>query len=92
MCIVSMVGDHFDQKWYPKTTTTSYTYNLNPVSREEFDALKKEVEEMKELLIMAKIIDEKTGQKDCEMEEKIATLKKVADLVGVDLSDIFKTD
>ncbi|VDM10415.1 unnamed protein product [Wuchereria bancrofti] len=58
-------------------------------TKQEFEQLKKEVEDMKKLLIRAKEYDEKTGQPDCEMEEKVALLKKVAELVGVDLSEIF---
>lgn len=59
------------------------------VSRADFDALKREVEEMKKLLLRAKKYDEETGQPDCEMEDKVALLKKVAQLVGVDLSEVF---
>lgn len=59
------------------------------VSREEFDALKKEVQKMKRLLKNAKEIDEVTGQPDCEMEAKVALLKQVAKLVGVNLGDVF---
>ncbi len=43
---------------------------------------------MKALLIKAKIYDEQTGQKDCEMEEKVAFIKKFAKYVGVDLSEV----
>lgn len=59
-----------------------------PPTREEFDQLKKEVLEMKQLLIKAKAEDVATGQKDCEMEEKLKVLRAVADLVGVDLNDV----
>ena len=60
-----------------------------PVSREEFDALKKEMEELKKLLKAAKEYDEKTGQPDCHMDEKVELIKKIAELVGVDLKGIF---
>jgi len=65
---------------------------LNPkpvISKEDFDQLKKEVEALKDALKYAKIYDEATGAKDCEMEEKIAFLKKIAEMVGVDLSEVF---
>ena len=45
---------------------------------------------MKKMLEAAKIYDKDTGQPDCEMEEKIDFLKKVAKLVGVNLEEIFK--
>lgn len=55
------------------------------VSRDEFDKLKKELELLKEVLVKAKIYDEQTGQPDCEMEEKVKLLKRLGELVGVDL-------
>lgn len=61
---------------------------VTPVSREEFDKLKKEVEEMKDLMQKAIEIDKKTGQPNCEMEEKLAILRAVAKAVGVNLDDI----
>jgi len=60
------------------------------VSKEEFDALKKEVEELKQLLKAAKKFDEETGQPDCHMDDKVEFIKKLAEFVGVDLEDIFK--
>jgi hypothetical protein len=61
-----------------------------PVSKEEFEALKKEVEELKQLLKAAKKFDEETGQPDCHMDDKVEFIKKLAEYVGVDLEDIFK--
>lgn len=92
MCAVSMVGDYYSQKWQGQNQLTGlgqYTITNGP-SQIEFDSLKKEVLEMKELLKRAKIYDEKNGEPDCELEEKIKTLRKVADLVGVSLDDVFK--
>lgn len=100
MCAVSMIGDHYTDKWRlpdPYGGAPSpmnpfpvvYTLPINPVTREEFDALKKEVQEMKALLIRAKKYDEDNGQADCEIDDKVAILKKVAELVGIDLSEVF---
>jgi len=100
MCTVSMVGDFYGDKWGRKyddwfkqvPTTTDIKITIPeppPISKEEFEALKKEVEDMKELLRRAKIYDEKNGEPHCEMEDKVAMLKKMAQLFGVDLSDIF---
>jgi hypothetical protein len=58
------------------------------VPREEFDALKREVEELKKLLIAAKQYDDATGQPDCEQADKMALIRKLAELVGVDLSGL----
>lgn len=89
MCTVSMIGDHYSDKWNQPKYQPIFT-NISNISKEEFDALKKEVEEMKELLKKAKIYDEKNNEPNCEMEDKIALLKKIAELVGVDLKDILK--
>lgn len=59
------------------------------ISKEEFDALRKEVEELKILLLAAKRFDEATGQADCEMDEKIELIRRVADFVGVDVDEVF---
>ncbi len=98
MCVVSMIGDHFEDKWrepfrpyvQPEPYTKTTINWLNGVSQKEFDDLKKEVLEMKELLRKAKLYDEKNNEPDCFVDDKIDFLKKVAALVGVNLEDIFK--
>jgi hypothetical protein len=89
MCVVSMIGDHFHDKWN-QPPYNQYWQDLSKITRQEFDALKKEVEEMKELLKKAKLYDEKNNEPNCEIEEKIKTLKKIAELMGVDLNDVLK--
>ena len=101
MCVVSMVGDHYSDKWRPRfpdigtwPDPVEYPTKVQPltflpeITREEFDALKKEVEEMKALLKRAKEYDERNNEPDCEIEEKMALLRKVARMVGVDLDDV----
>lgn len=94
MCAVSMVGDFYGDKWkqhpWYVEPVTQVSYNLSEISRAEFDALKKEVEDMRQLLLRAKAYDEKTGQPDCEIESKVALLKEVAKAVGVSLDEVFK--
>jgi len=89
MCVVSMVGDHFQDKW------NQYPYNdllnkaqLGNITRWEFEELKKEVKEMKDLLVKAKIYDTQHNEPDCEIEDKMKFLKECAKLVGIDLDDI----
>lgn len=87
MCVLSMVADFYDDKFKP--------YVENPlaipmVSREEFEALRKEVLDMKELLKKAKAYDEKNNEPNCEKEEKLKTLRKIAEAVGIDLDDVLK--
>lgn len=89
MCTVSMIGDHFNEKWKQPPYQQIFT-NIPDVSRAEFEALKKEVEEMKALLKRAKEYDEKNNEPNCEIEEKMAMLRKFADAVGIDLDDVIK--
>jgi hypothetical protein len=91
MCVVSMIGDHYNDKWNPPyQPSVTYTWTTVGPTQEEFDNLKKEVIEMKELLKKAKIYDEKSNEPDCEMEEKMNFLREVAKLVDVDLDEVFK--
>ena len=91
MCTVSMVGDHYrdlwkPQPWYPSGLAQPIQQPV--ITRAEFDELKRQVEEMKELLKRAKKYDEDNGEPDCEIDEKMEILRKVAKLVGVSLEDV----
>lgn len=98
-------GDRWRDKPFAVPGTTPYIYpqvapNTWPappdeppvISREEFEILKIQVQEMHEMLRVAKKYDEDSGQPDCEMDEKIETLRRVADFVGVSLEDVFGAD
>ena len=100
MCVVSMVGDTFNDRWkdqFPQfipgdinphpDTRRAFTYEPS-ITRAEFEALRREVELMKALLTRAKLYDEKNNEPDCEVEEKVALLKRVAEMVGVSLDDV----
>lgn len=109
MCVYSMIGDHYTDKWKPleplipqqipnipqkpltkKEFDDLFKIPTPPgVTQKEFDELRKEVLEMKELLKRAIKYDEEHNEPHCEMEEKIALLKRVADMVGVSLEDVF---
>lgn len=92
MCVVSMVGDHYKDYWVP-TYPNIPSWPANPVypkdtpevSRTEFEDLKRQVSEMVALLKRAKKYDADNNEPDCEIEDKMALLRKVAKLVGVDL-------
>lgn len=58
-------------------------------TREDLDELKRELEEVKKLLKAAKRYDKAMGEPDCELEEKIGKILKLAKYVGVDMSDVF---
>jgi len=97
MCAVSYVGDYWQTTlpkkyyWEDIQPFVHQPYAPNPpaISKEDFDALKKDVEELKKLLKAAKAYDEAVGEPDCEMEDKVALIKKIAKIVGVDMSEIF---
>jgi hypothetical protein len=105
MCAVSQVGDYATREWEgwiyrPSTSSPSTGPNpfLTPivvkppteVSREEFDTLKKKVEELHTLLLAAKKYDEVTDQPHCEVDDKVAVIKKIAEYFGVDMKDVFE--
>lgn len=92
MCVVSFIGDHYRDKWndtYPwrQQQQSSYMQPQKP-SQLEFDKLKKEVEELKELLRKAKEYDEKNNEPHCEIELKMKFLREVAKSVGISLDDV----
>jgi len=91
MCVISMVADDFTTKIEPLGITGIGRSYFPEVSKLEFEQLKAEVLELKELLKKAKVIDEALGTPDCETEEKFELIRKVAELVGVDLEDVINT-
>ena len=97
MCTVSMVGDHYRDLWQPKPWFPNVPAMPFPsvpatgtpeISRAEFEELKRQVAEMKELLKRAKEYDARNNEPDCEIDEKMDLLRKVAKLVGVSLDDV----
>ena|SRR5579864_2564320 len=69
-------------------TTITIGNPVIAVTREEFEALKKDVIMMKELLMESKKYDEENGEPDCEIEEKMEKLRAIAAIVGVDLDEV----
>ncbi len=90
MCVVSMIAKHYEDE-FNKPNYQDLFKSINNVTRGEFDALKKEVENMKTLLEKALKYDEENNEPDCYIDDKIETLKKIADLVGIDLEEVFKS-
>lgn len=98
MCTVSNIGDDWQKRW-PQNPVNPFgpqpsqipqqVFVGSNITREEFDTLKREVKALKKLLEAGKKYDETTGQPDCHMDDKVALIKKIAGLVGVDVSKIF---
>lgn len=87
MCTVSMTGDQWKKTLQPHFP--GYPTVKPEVSREEFEELRRLVEEMHKALIEAKEEDIRDGNPDCEMEDKVAFIRYVSDYVGVSLEDVF---
>ena len=94
MCVASMIGDHYGDKFrqwptYDPIIQTPVVVHMPPeITRAEFEQLKRDVTEMKELLRKAKDYDERNNEPECEVDEKMDLLRKVAKLVGIDLDDV----
>lgn len=106
MCMVSMVGDQWRDRWttypwwpadytapplqpkYPEFDWSTVFSPAPTITREEFDALKADVAEMKEMLAEAKRQDDAEGTPLCENAQKMEVLRAVAALVGVSLDDV----
>lgn len=101
MCVVSMIADHYWDKTrpylpqqipdplIPKPANNPEDIFNPPVRKQEFEELKRMMEEMKQLLIKAKIYDEENNEPHCEKPELIAALKLIAKSVGVSLEEVF---
>lgn len=85
MCVYSTVVDHYQKKWQPQDFTGTFQCYEDYVARRQIAELRKQVEELVELLKAAKKIDDATDQKDCEDVDKLDLLRQVAALVGIDL-------
>ncbi len=100
MCVVSAVGDYWRRDFPKRHPGWEYDQPIFPgpivipqepqVSKKEFDALKKEMKELKKLLLAAKHFDEANGEPDCEMDDKVALIKAIAKKVGVNMDEVFK--
>lgn len=76
MCVVSMVMDHFQEKWQQSVIPI---WPVPQITQEE-------VNEFRRLLDRAREYDRRMGQPDCELDEKRQALKKLADELGIDIS------
>lgn len=101
MCVVSAMGDHYQGQFDPfkkyiadpapfgKPLIQPLPDFKQQVTREEFNELKRQVEEMKKILKVAAEYDARNNEPHCEIEDKVKLLKEIAKLVNVDLSDVF---
>ena len=88
MCTVSAVIDSSRERFAPLVQPGIWP-PLPQVTREEHEKLRRDLEALRELILAAQKADKKMGMADCEMEEKVDFLKKVAELLEVDLSEVW---
>lgn len=78
MCVVSNIGDYGRQQWPQPWKTIPLepgSWPSDTPSREAWD-------EYKDLIEKAKEFDQKTGQPECESEEKTAWMKDMEDRIS----------
>lgn len=102
MCVTSAVSDYFKDQLPNRHPWVQPTYRagaggglgmmISPPTRQEFQALQKEVQELRVLIMAAKKYDEQTAQPNCELEEKITLIKEIAKMVGVDMTGVILGD
>lgn len=93
MCVVSMIMDHYWDKWQPKPTPPWPTYPIMPPMPDPYKVYKpvptqEEIDEFRKLLERAREYDKKHSEPECELEEKKAKVRKLAEELGVDVSFI----
>lgn len=91
MCVVSYVSSEFVKQpnvldLWQQVQPNSITPYISPIAHAN---LKRQVEELKKALEIARQEDIKQGSPDCEMADKVAVIKGLAKYLGVDLGDVF---
>jgi len=85
MCVVSMVIDHYRERWEPIQPQPQPYWPWIIVPQPPAIA-PEEVAEFRRLLERAREYDKRHAEPDCELEEKKAALKAIAEKLGVDIS------
>lgn len=92
MCTVSMIMDHYYDKWYPLLPPTSplptpLTPLPVPVPVPVVPLITpEEIEEFRKLLDRAREYDRKNNEPDCELYEKKQRLRELAKELGVEIA------
>lgn len=83
MCVVSMVTDHFTDRWTSPLYQPRYIRPGLPPLPPQRQITLEEIDEFHKLLERAREYDRRTGQPDCELAEKKAKLQRLAQELGV---------
>lgn len=96
MCVVSMISDHYWEKWAPYTDPCSPYTGTAPTWPSPDESVKlptqAEVDEFHELLRKARQYDKDHNQPHCDNKEKKEALKTLAKALGIDISFIDEED
>jgi hypothetical protein len=76
----------------PYQQQPGFSINLGFATAEEVAVLRREVEQLKQLLKRAIKYDEDNNEPHCEIDEKVQAIKVIAKALGVDMNDIFKEE
>lgn len=100
MCVVSMVMDHYQNKWFTNPQPGPFIdgnailiAELQMKLNEQnalIEKLTREFEEMKSLLERAQKYDADNNEPDCEVDEKVQLMLKLAELLGVDPGKVLR--
>lgn len=105
MCVYSLVVDHFTDKWRPYVPAwppegtggngigvpPNITIGItSPLTQAEIDQFRRDVAEFKILLERAREYDRRNNEPECESDEKLTILKKIAAALDIDLTEVLK--
>ena len=84
MCVVSMIMDHYGDKWGPLLPQPQpYTPFVPFVPMSPPPITPAEIDEFRKLLERAREYDKRNNEPDCELEEKKRKVKELADALGI---------
>jgi len=101
MCTVSMIMDHYREKWTQPPYWPYHPGGTAPPTKDvEFDPAQlaqifqpkppaitaAEIEEFRALLERAREYDKRNNEPDCELDEKRQAVKAIAKQLGVEIS------
>lgn len=97
MCVVSMIVDDWYDRWKKPNPyqwiqpDQPWPWKPSGPSQEEVDALRREVDILKEQIKRAQKYDKDNGEPDCsEKPDKVAAIRKVIEALGLNPDDVLK--
>ena len=88
MCVVSNIYDYgrqqIEQQW--PWVTPSIESVPPEVTKEDIAEIRRELAELRDLIKAGQRYDEATGQPDCELEEKTELIRRLAELLDVEIN------